>query len=637
MNKKNILSFVVLSGLVLSSCAGKSPAGSSDESAVSGFSDVESASEESFTEGGTAFEITPENTIKMLETTDSFGRYFGAASGFDDGKKVGLFYFLWMGQHDYGCVYDISEMDEYTLKNDTNSVGVFHYWNQPLYGYYDSEDEWVFRKHMELLTMSGIDYIVFDVSNGYWYKDVCDKIFPVALELKEQGWDIPGFIFYCHTKTKDTVTAIYESYFDPETENGKKFASLWYSDADNGERNLAEKPWILVKDNGTGNGDSGAAQNYSECSEEIKNFFYTRNLVWNDESSDEYNFPSDINNPEIHGGMISVSTAQHTSGAFSDSLWEANGKDVNRGRGWSRADNTNNADRTAYGTNFEEEWDYAMSLSGTNNVFVTGWNEWVAQKQPKGSNGRSTCYFVDQFNDEFSRDCDLVAGELGDNYYLQLMRKVREFKETAGDAFSDPVRRTIKLGAGQTQWTGTVGYMDFTGDTADRNYHSSNYGISGNVPNTVYTNTTGRNDIAVTRVTYDNEYLYFNVECAEKITPYVSGDKTWMNIFIEVDGAKGSAWENYQYVLNRTVSDKYSMLERLSKDGGSELLGVADLEVYDKYMTVRVRRELLGLTNEHFTINFKVADHVTNYTDIMDYYVNGDSAPIGRLNYTFKA
>ena len=41
--------------------------------------------------------------------------------------------------------------------------------------------------------------------------------------------------------------------------------------------------------------------------------------------------------------------------------------------------------------------------------------------------------------------------------------------------------------------------------------------------------------------------------------------------------------------------------------------------------------------SKRFTINFKVADNISVQSDIMNYYVTGDSAPIGRFNYTYNA
>lgn len=44
---------------------------------------------------------------------------------------------------------------------------------------------------------------------------------------------------------------------------------------------------------------------------------------------------------------------------------------------------------------------------------------------------------------------------------------------------------------------------------------------------------------------------------------------------------------------------------------------------------------MLGFPRKILAFEFKVADNVTQYTDIMDYYISGDSAPIGRLNYAY--
>ena len=167
-----------------------------------------------------AFTVSQSETVLRLQSTDSLGRYFTRSESWDEEKKVGLFYFLWIGQHDQkqagadGCAWDSSLLSETQLKGTSanSDVGVFHYWSEPLYDYYNSEDPWVFRKHLELFIMAGIDYLVFDVSNSYYYKTVCDNIFPVALSFVEQGWEIPKFVFYCPNKTKDTVTGIYNDF-----------------------------------------------------------------------------------------------------------------------------------------------------------------------------------------------------------------------------------------------------------------------------------------------------------------------------------------------------------------------------------------------------------------------------------------
>ena len=52
-------------------------------------------------------------------------------------------------------------------------------------------------------------------------------------------------------------------------------------------------------------------------------------------------------------------------------------------------------------------------------------------------------------------------------------------------------------------------------------------------------------------------------------------------------------------------------------------------------MLCAVPLSALGLTSDSCYIQFKVTDNVQNPGDIMDYYVTGDSAPIGRLSYAY--
>ena len=75
----------------------------------------------------------------------------------------------------------------------------------------------------------------------------------------------------------------------------------------------------------------------------------------------------------------------------------------------------------------------------------------------------------------------------------------------------------------------------------------------------------------------------------------------------------------FHYITNKKpyVSLKYAM----TVDGNK--------------MTISVPLSMLGLSASEFSFGFKVADNVTNYKDIMDYYVSGDSAPIGRLRYSY--
>ena len=99
------------------------------------------------------------------------------------------------------------------------------------------------------------------------------------------------------------------------------------------------------------------------------------------------------------------------------------------------------------GCNFAEQWECALKLDSPF-VMVTGWNEWTAGKFRRP--GRPVV-FVDQFDQEYSRDIEPVAGLHGDNYYYQLVSNVRRDKGVpAVPKASAP--KTIDLAGGFDQW-----------------------------------------------------------------------------------------------------------------------------------------------------------------------------------------
>ena len=128
--------------------------------------------------------------------TGPFSDVNGALAGVDDlgrellyddqtkdlnDKQVGIFYFLWQGEHGTAGPYDNYKIatqtpdslksEEAWKKNGGGNVGAHHFWGEPLFGYYKSSDQWVMRKHLQMLTDAGVDFIVFDATNAYPYTE----------------------------------------------------------------------------------------------------------------------------------------------------------------------------------------------------------------------------------------------------------------------------------------------------------------------------------------------------------------------------------------------------------------------------------------------------------------------------------
>lgn len=572
-------------------------------------------------------------TVNALSATDAYGRSFSPVKSMNSSKKVGIFYFVWMGNH--GSAYiDNSKTDLDVLKSSSD-MNVHHYWGEPLYGYYHSEDPWVIYKHIELFIMAGIDYICLDTTNGVYfsasqdYRKAIDTVLDVLLKFRTRGFNVPQVMFYTNTKSGENVQFLYDNYYNTEKKpRVAKYEPLWFKFEDTNNKNSDCKPWIVANDE------------YLDLPEEVQNRFYRKESQWPNEYTSGGDF---INHDEgfpwmswakngrqyNHNGIMSVSIAQHVSGVFSHSIMLGD-KDVNRGRGFSLLHGGNGDDRVDKGSNFQEQWDYAIAQGDkVNNIFITGWNEWVAQKQPANSASQGMSYFVDCFNKEFSRDAEMMRGEYSDAFYLQMCDNIRRFKGTGAATGANPWKGTIDINGDLTQWDYALGYLDATGDAQARDYKSANYSL----PN--YTQEAGRNDIEYVRFTYDDDNLYFLIGCKENIKPY-EGKNNWMNVLLSVDGHSGEAWHNYNYVINRTVNDDTASVEKLKPDGSGTASGEAKIKINGKTLAVAVPRSAVGIGGKTFKLGFKVADSVKDVADIEEYYISGDCAPIGRLNYTVE-
>ena len=149
------------------------------------------------------------------------------------------------------------------------------------------------------------------------------------------------------------------------------------------------------------------------------------------------------------------------------------------------------------GFNFQEQWQRALAVK-PQFVLVTGWNEWIAGRFRRP---HEPVVFVDQFDQEFSRDIEPMQAGHGDNYYYQLVANVRRFKGAPRQAHS-PANHSIEIAGDFAQWQDIkTAFQDHVGETIPRDFD----GIKG----LHYSNNSGRNDIVETRVCRDAKKVYF--------------------------------------------------------------------------------------------------------------------------------
>ncbi len=586
-----------------------------------------------YTSGGFA---ATDDVGRTLENSNTVGIYG------DNGEHyVGLFYFLWMGEHGDPGVYDLTKIQHKYGQNSLNAnyidpstgrkiygdIGHFHWWGEPLYGYYYSSDEWVMRKHVELLTNIGVDFLYIDATNGYTYKHNAIQLMKILHEYNELGYNAPEIVFYTNTNATSTVQEIYNYIY-----RSNRYPDTWlYVDG---------KPCIITNSNDI-------------TDESLKSFFTIKEAQWPNEYMKSNAWPwmdfswpqrvfEDNNNKP---SAISVSVAQHCgSVAFSDSAYYFDPlTENNRGRSFREGqsfweyrtayDNDNSI--TKYGYNFQQQWNVAIEQD-VPYVLVTSWNEWIAQrldgKQHRGDADK--VLFIDTASMEFSRDIEMMRGGYFDNYYMQLAFNIQRLKGAAPIIIQD-ARIPINITDSFNQWEKVaVEYTDPQNDIVNRN----NRGFGGSY----YRDSSGRNDIVSAKVTNDTKNAYFYVKTAIDIKKY-DGNSSWMQLYLNTDQNADTGWYGYDYIVNYAAEqDLVTSVAKYDGDSNSysfKVIGNVNYTVSGNEMMISVPLEMLGINNyNEICIEFKWfdADSGVYVNEMEDFYTYGDAAPLGRLNYVYQ-
>lgn len=564
-------------------------------------------------------------TERASRAVDDLGRVLvneTTATQKRDGKYVGLFYFLWLGEHGT-ALYDNTEIakvegalesEKAWMKAGGGPVNAFHFWGKPLFGYYKSSDKWVMRKHVQMLTDAGIDFLVFDTSNGPTYANNALALMKILKEYQDQGWNVPKVCFLTNTNSGETMTSIYKTVYKKHPE----YESLWF--------NWDGKPMII--------GVPG------EATAEVSEFFRIKASQWPMSAKIDDGFPwmefdRLLTSDAVYGlngrkEVVNISLAQHNQTyKLSAVSWYGSN---DRSRSWHDGANDPAPDAYLYGYNFEEQFRWAMTID-PEIIFITGWNEWVAQRQPSTYQGPvkndGPIVFLDNASLNGSRDVEPMEGGYGDNYYMQMMSYVREFKGVTVDNSRN--NRPIDISGGFAQWNDIKAlYRDYAGDTAVRK--TSGWGSEK------YTDNTGRNDFVEFKVCEDAENVYFFVLTAEDIT--AAEGENWMNLFIGIDGADpASTWNGYSFVLNYKAPDNDGSMYLGALEAGTEYsvkpLSTVPCRISENKLMVSIPKSVLGIDGPA-SIMFKWADNCSFASDgAAAFYTTGDAAPIGRAGFYF--
>ena len=553
--------------------------------------------------------------------TDGLGRGLpmpGEVPGPRADRFVGMFYFLWHdnrgGKRPEGDgPYDVSKI----LAVDPDAVhhpgsklwgpiGLYHYWAEPLYGYYLSTDAWVIRRHARLLADAGVDTLIFDATNAQTYPDAYTKLCEVFLEIRASGGRTPQIAFMVNTKAGPTALRAYRDLYRPG-----KFRDLWFV--------WQGKPLMLCDP--------------AEASPELRGFFTLRKAhwpftlvntpyAWHWEATypQPFGYTDDPKRPE----QVSVSVAQN----LRDSDGRVTNMSAGNARGRSFHDQARDTSPGAVdrGGNFQEQWKRAFELDPPF-VLVTGWNEWIAGRWGKPG---GPVEFVDQFDREYSRDIEPMKGGHGDNYYYQLAANVRRYKGVAALPKASP-SKTIDLDGDFQQWDDVAPeFLDDPGDTAPRDFDGAG--------RTHYVDRSGRNDLVALKVARDGKDVFFHARSREPLTARTGPN--WMQLLIDADRDPKTGWEGFDFLVNRTVeADGSTWLERNVGGWTWEKVAKVRLRTSGNILHLAIPRAALGLPEgkSPLAFDFKWTDNVQRPGDVMDFYASGDVAPEGRYKFRYVA
>lgn len=524
------------------------------------------------------------------------------------GKTVGMFYFLWID----GRTGEIHNNADLLNQNPTAVIpythGAWHWWGQPLLGYYLNTDPFVLRKHAQMLSDAQVDALFFDSTNSYVHADQVDALCKVFTDVRRAGNTTPQIAHVTNAQSGKTIQGLYNDFYSKNL-----YSDLWFR--------WLGKPVILGHP--------------AELTPQLNNYFTVRySWAWANASgwfgNGQDKWPWLDNYPQKYGWHTDPSIPESMAVCIAQHATTSKGRSFHGGKEPPAAERFPNR-----GINFAEQWSQALKVS-PQFVFVTGWNEWIAPIQAANDKTvftglklkKGDAFFVDEYSPEFSRDAEpTVSDGLNDSYYYQLVNYVRRYKGVRPLPAVTP--RPIKLTGPFAQWQ-TVGpeFRDDIGDPAHRDF-------DGFAKGSHYTNTTGRNDIVAAKVSYDAKNLYFYVRTHAKLTPHTDPD--WMLLYLNTDGDYQTGWLGYDFVLNRHAGAATTTLEK--NIGGAyqwQTVGEVKYHAAGSELVIAVPRALLGAGTLPASIDFKWADHCYAKGDWSDFTLNGDAAPNDRFSYRAK-
>ena len=113
-----------------------------------------------------------------------------------------MFYFLWHETAWQQGPFDVAKIlaaDPAAMQKNTSPpwgpLHFPHHWGESIFGYYVGDDEFVLRKHAQMLADAGVDVLIFDTSNKVTYRHNYTTLMRVFQEVRDAGNRTPQVAF----------------------------------------------------------------------------------------------------------------------------------------------------------------------------------------------------------------------------------------------------------------------------------------------------------------------------------------------------------------------------------------------------------------------------------------------------------
>lgn len=606
----------------------------------------------------TAQENTQDLWSDTWVATDGLGRIMPTSQEVnlktDKPRTVGIFYVTWHTRNNHNGLPYTADVTKVLAQDDSCRFDMhrpawkdqFLHWGEPEYGYFLSQDEYVCRHDMSMLSDAGVDVLIMDVTNATLYWDEWEVLFTTMEKMKAEGNQVPKICFWAFNgNVYDVVQQLFNHFY-----RTPRYQDLWFY--------WEGKPLLLYNAEPQPIDSNGAKLSFGEnadYSPEVKSFFTLRNMwwgyrMWNGKpyvgTEDNWCFGYELNDSVVaaktpfeiatpHKGtyeQMAVTPAQHPI-TITGKSWRRETQEPELGKGdmpirayvpWLGHEvNT----PTTYGIYFQDRWDEALQVDPSF-IYLNDWNEWSAGRWPgsKFLNRKMDLVFIDQYNAEFNRTIAPVKDKtFGDNFYMQMVQNIRRYKGVRPIPQSYGISKFHVDGNFQKWQSILTTYYDTRGDITHRD--EDGYG------DLHYINNTGRNDITNCKVAVTHNNIIFYVETSAALSPHT--DPNWMLLLIDADQNPKTGWCGYDYLANKIiVSDTETTLMHY-ENGHWKHAGILSYAYNGNQMEISLPRKVINDKGNFLSFDFKWIDNPASLEDALSLCTDGDTAPNRRFNYRY--